>query len=115
MISNETTTVHTLTDATFADAVKEGSGVVMVDFWATWCGPCRLIAPIMEQLAREYEGKVTVAKLDVDANQRTMTRFGVRNVPSILFFKDGVLVDRVVGAVPRATLEARLQQHLSAR
>ena len=111
MISDETT-ILTLTDATFADAVGEGSGVVMVDFWAAWCGPCRMIAPIMEQLAREYEGKVTVAKLDVDANQQTTVRYNVRSLPSVLIFKDGALVETVVGAVPRSTFEQRLQRHL---
>ena len=111
MISDETT-VRTLTDATFAGAVGEESGVVMVDFWAAWCGPCRMIAPIVEQLAREYEGKVTVAKLDVDANPQATVRYNVRSLPSVLIFKDGALVDTVVGAVPRSTLEQRLQRHL---
>jgi thioredoxin 1 len=112
MIGNETTTVRTLTDATFADAVGEGSGVVMVDFWAAWCGPCRMIAPIVEQLAREYEGKVTVAKLDVDTNPQATMRYNVRSLPSVLIFKDGAVVDTVIGAVPRSVLEQRLQKHL---
>jgi len=111
MISDETM-VRTLTDATFAGAVGEDSGVVMVDFWAAWCGPCRMIAPIVEQLAREYEGKVTVAKLDVDANPQATVRYNVRSLPSVLIFKDGALVDTVIGAVPRSTLEQRLQRHL---
>ena len=107
--------VMTVTDESFEQDVVRAEGLVMVDFWAAWCGPCRMIAPVVEQLARDYAGRVTVAKLDVDGNPATVTRFGVRSLPSILFFKDGVVVDQVVGAVPRATLEQRLQQHLSAR
>ena len=107
--------VMAVTDESFEQDVVRADGLVMVDFWAAWCGPCRMIAPVVEQLARDYAGRVTVAKLDADGNPETVTRFGVRSLPSILFFRDGVVVDQVVGAVPRATLEQRLQQHLSAR
>ena len=107
--------VIAVTDESFEQDVVRAEGLVMVDFWAAWCGPCRMIAPVVEQLARDYAGRVTVAKLDVDSNPEAVTRFGVRSLPSILFFRDGVVVDQVVGAVPRATLEQRLQQHLSAR
>jgi thioredoxin 1 len=100
-----------VTDADFASEVEGQKGLTVVDFWATWCGPCRMIAPILEQLATEYDGKVTVAKLDVDANPRSAARFGVRSIPTLLFFKDGKLVDQVVGAVPKAALEAKLVQH----
>jgi thioredoxin 1 len=100
-----------VTDDDFASAVEQQQGLTVVDFWATWCGPCRMIAPILEQLANEYEGKLTVAKLDVDANPRSAARFGVRSIPTLLFFKDGKLVDQVIGAVPKAALEAKLQQH----
>jgi thioredoxin 1 len=100
-----------VTDADFASAVEQQQGLTVVDFWATWCGPCRMIAPILEQLANEYEGKLTVAKLDVDANPRSAARFGVRSIPTLLFFKDGKLVDQVIGAVPKAALEAKLQHH----
>ena len=107
--------VMTVTDESFEQDVVRADGLVMVDFWAAWCGPCRMIAPVVEQLARDYAGRVTMAKLDVDSNPEAVTRFGVRSIPSILFFRDGAVIDQVVGAVPRATLEQRLQQHLSAR
>jgi thioredoxin 1 len=84
----------------------------MVDFWAVWCGPCRMVAPIVEQLADDYAGQVTVGKLDVDNNQRSAAQFNVRSIPTILFFKDGKVVDQVIGAVPRPALEAKIKQHL---
>lgn len=107
-------TVH-VTDASFGPEVEQHSGLALVDFWATWCGPCRAIAPVVEQLADEYAGKVKVIKLDTDANQRTAMKFNVRSIPSILFFKDGKHIDTVVGADPRikAILEGKIQQHLS--
>ncbi len=101
----------TVTDADFEQEVEKHPGVVVVDFWATWCGPCRMIAPILEQLSVEFEGKVRVAKLDVDTNQKTSMRFNVRSIPTLLFFKDGKLVDQVIGAVPKAALVAKFQQH----
>ena len=100
-----------VTDADFEAQIEKHDGLAVVDFWATWCGPCRLIAPILEQLASEYEGKAKVAKLDVDANVRTASRFNVRSIPTILFFKNGKLVDQVVGAVPKAQLDAKFKQH----
>ncbi len=102
----------TVTDATFGDQVEKADGLSLVDFWAEWCGPCRMVAPILEQLATEYEGQVTVAKLDVDENQQTAMRFNIRSIPSILFFKDGRHVDTVVGAVPKPHLERKIQEHL---
>lgn len=101
----------TVTDTDFGAEVEQQKGLTIVDFWATWCGPCRMIAPILEQLVDEYAGKVTVAKLDVDANPRAAARFGVRSIPTLLFFKDGKLVDQVIGAVPKAMIEAKLQAH----
>ena len=102
-----------VTDDTFADEVEKAEGLHMVDFWAVWCGPCRLVAPIVAELAEQYKDKgLHVAKLDVDANPRTTTRFRVMSIPSILFFKDGALVDTVVGAVPKAHLEERIKKHL---
>jgi len=102
----------TVTDDNFATEIEGADGLAMVDFWAAWCGPCRMIAPIVEQIATEYEGKVKVGKLDVDANQRTSARFNVRSIPTILFFKDGKMIDQVVGALPKPMLERKIQEHL---
>lgn len=101
-----------VTDANFGDTIEAVDGLMMVDFWAAWCGPCRMVAPVIEQLADEYEGRLKVGKLDVDANQRTASRFNIRSIPSILFFKDGQHVDTVVGAVPKPQLERKIQEHL---
>ena len=100
-----------VTDDSFAVEVEQHAGLTVVDFWATWCGPCRMIAPILEQLSEEFEGKVKVTKLDVDANQKTAMRFQVRSIPTLLFFKDGKLVDQVIGAVPKPALAAKFAQH----
>ncbi len=101
-----------VTDATFQSEVEQQSGLVLVDFWAEWCGPCRVIAPVLEQIAGEYAGKVRVTKMDVDANQQTPMRFNVRSIPSLLFFKGGKHVDTVIGAVPKAHLVGKITQHL---
>jgi thioredoxin len=111
MTATNTQIAH-VTDATFAAEVEQSTGLMLVDFWATWCGPCQAIAPVLEQLASQHTGKLRVSKVDVDANQLTTMRFNVRSIPSILFFRDGRHVDTVVGAVPKATLEARILQHL---
>jgi thioredoxin 1 len=103
----------TITDQNFADEIAETKGLAMVDFWAEWCGPCRIVAPYVEQLAVEYDGKgLRVGKLDVDANPSVASRFGIRSIPSILFFKDGEHVDTVIGAVPKAQLEQKIQKHI---
>lgn len=93
----------TFTDANLAEEIKKGNPMV-VDFWATWCGPCRMVSPIIEKLAGEYEGKVTIGKLNVDENSEAPANYSVRNIPTILFFKDGQLVDRKVGAQSEETL-----------
>ncbi len=103
-----------VTDGTFDGEVAQAKGLVLVDFWAEWCGPCRMIAPTLEALATEYVGQVKITKLDVDANQGTSAKFNVRSIPSILFFKDGKHVDTVVGAMPRAAIEAKIKAHLVA-
>ena len=102
-----------VTDASFGSEIEQHQGLVIVDFWATWCGPCHMVAPIMDQIAGEYSGKVKVGKVDVDANQKTAMRFNVRSIPSILFFKDGRHVDTLVGAYPKTVVEQKIQQHLS--
>ena len=111
MITNDSAAV-VVTDETFAHDVEGAAGLTVVDFWAAWCGPCRMIGPAVEQLAREYDGRARIAKLDVDANPRTSARYNVRSLPSILFFKDGAVVDTIIGAVPKAVIEQRIQQHL---
>jgi thioredoxin 1 len=103
--------VVTVTDQNFETEIAGASGLSMVDFWAAWCGPCRMVAPIVEQLATEHAGKIKVGKVDVDANQQTAAKFNIRSIPSILFFKDGKLVDTVVGAVPKPALEKKIEEH----
>lgn len=100
-----------VTDSNFESEIEKTSGLAVVDFWAEWCGPCRLIGPIIDQLATEYAGKAKVTKLDVDANQLTAMKYGVRSIPTVLFFKDGKLVDQVIGAVPKPALEQKFRQH----
>ena len=106
--------VKEITDANFQTEIAGATGLSMVDFWAEWCGPCRLIAPAVEQLAEQYAGSVVVGKLDVDANQRTAIQFNVRSIPTVLFFKDGEVVGSVVGAVPKPVLERKIQELLPA-
>ena len=104
-------TVH-VSDADFAQEIEQHEGLAMVDFWATWCGPCQIVAPTVEQLAQEYAGRLKVAKLDVDQSPQTAVKFRVRSIPSILFFRQGQLVDTVVGAVPKSQLTDRIEKHL---
>jgi len=105
-------TLQQLSDDGFATEIEQHDGLAIVDFWATWCGPCQYVAPVVEQLATEYIGRLKVAKLDVDENPKVTMRFNVRSIPSILFFKDGKHVDTVVGAVPKAALVEKIEQHL---
>ena len=107
------TSTGPVSDEAFADEIEQHQGVAIVDFWASWCGPCQIIAPIVEQLAQEYEGRVKVAKLDVDANQQTAAKFNVRSIPSVLIFKDGEHVDTVVGAVAKPLLVEKIEQQLA--
>ena len=98
-------------DANFEQEVEKHDGLAVVDFWATWCGPCRMIAPILDQLSVEYAGRVKVSKMDVDANIKTASRFNVRSIPMLLFFKNGKVVDQIVGAVPKAMIQSKFEQH----
>ena len=102
-----------VTDATFQLEVEQHVGLAIVDFWATWCGPCHRVAPIMDELAGKYNGKVKIVKVDVDANPATAMRFNVRSIPSILFFKDGRHIDTLIGAYPSQAFEQKIDQHLS--
>jgi thioredoxin 1 len=103
----------TVTDETFQSEVVESSQPVLVDFWATWCGPCRMVAPIVEELAQEYEGRVKVGKIDVDSEQKIAADFGIRSIPTLLIFKGGKLADQVVGAVPKKHLVEKLEAVLA--
>lgn len=101
----------TVTDASFARDVLGGGVPVLVDFWAEWCGPCRMIAPALNELAAESQGRYVIAKLNVDENPQTSAQFGVRSIPTLLIFKHGQLVERIVGAQPKPAIAARLAAH----
>jgi thioredoxin 1 len=99
----------TITDENFAAEVLQSDKPVIIDFWAVWCGPCKMIAPIMEEFAVEYDGRVKVGKLDVDNNQQSAIKYGVRSIPTVLYFKDGKLVDTIIGAVPKVHFKQKLE------
>jgi len=97
-----------VTDANFEEVVLKSDKPVLVDFWAEWCGPCRMVTPIVKELAEEYGDKAVITKMDVDSNPGTSVKFGIRNIPTILFFKNGEVVDKQVGAVPKTILASKL-------
>lgn len=101
-----------VTDADFEEVVLKSDVPVIVDFWAEWCGPCKMIGPIVEELSVEYEGKAKMVKLDVDSNSGTSMKYGIRNIPTLLFFKDGEIADKQVGVVAKATLAEKLNKLL---
>lgn len=98
-----------ITDSNFEQEVLKSDKPVLVDFWAVWCGPCKMIAPIVEQLAAEYDGKLKVGKLDVDNNQQSAIQYGVRSIPTLLLFKDGKVVDTIIGAVPKPMIVNKIE------
>ena len=102
-----------VTDSSFDEEVIKSESPVLVDFWADWCAPCKMVAPIVEDLAEEYDGKVKFAKLDVDSNPNTATTYGIRGIPTLLIFKAGQPVDQVVGAVPKSVLKSRLEEAIA--
>jgi len=102
-----------VTDSTFEAEVLKSNVPVLVDFWAVWCGPCKLIAPVVEELAAEYDGKLKVAKLDVDGNPDTSMKFAIRSIPTLMLFKDGKVVEQIIGAVPKRSLVDKLAQYVA--
>ena len=103
-----------VTDADFEQEIEKHDGLAVVDFWATWCGPCRMIAPVVEELAKQYEGKLKVAKVDVDNNTRIATKYDIRSIPSLYIFKGGKVVQTIIGAVPKTQLISAVDGVLAA-
>lgn len=101
-----------VTDATFEEVVLKSDKPVLVDFWATWCGPCRMVGPIVDEISNDYEGKAVVVKVDVDANQEFAAKYGVRNIPTVLVFKNGEVVGKQVGAAPKKSYVEKLESAL---
>ena len=101
-----------VTDASFKGEVLESDVPVLVDFWAPWCGPCRMVAPVVEEIAEQYEGQIKVVKLNTDENPQVASNYGIRSIPTLMIFKDGQRVDMVVGAVPKTTLANTLEKYL---
>ncbi|NWF76929.1 MAG: thioredoxin [Nitrospirae bacterium] len=108
-----TEVVHEVTSSTWETEVIKAQGLVMIDFWAAWCGPCRMISPTVEELAKEYMGKIKVLKLNTDENSDIATRYKIMGIPTIMFFKDGVKLDHIVGVVPKQQLKDRIDSFLN--
>jgi len=104
--------VLSVTDNTFEQEVLKAELPVLVDFWAPWCGPCKAVAPVVEDLSKEYDGRLKVVKLNTDENPKTAQAYSIKGIPSLFLFKDGVVVESVVGAVPKATLATAVNKHL---
>ena len=102
-----------LTDSNFEELVLKSDKPVLVDFWAEWCGPCRMVGPVVEELSKEYDGKAVIGKLNVDNNAQISMKYGIRSIPTLLVFKNGEIVDRAVGAVPKSTLVQKLDSQLA--
>lgn len=100
------------TDSNFQETAIDSDGLKVVDFWAEWCGPCRLVSPIIDELSTAYDGKAVIGKVDVDSNPEVSMKYGVRSIPTILFIKDGEVVDKHVGVATKATLESKISQHM---
>ena len=113
LINNKLIMAFEFTDANFKESALDNKGVSVVDFWAEWCGPCRMITPIIEELSSEYEGKATIGKINVDQNPKVSLDYGVRSIPTILILKNGEVVDKHVGVTTKAALEAKIQAHLA--
>ena len=101
-----------ITDSSFQEVVLQSEKPVLVDFWAPWCGPCRMLSPVIEQLHNEFEGKAVVAKVDIDNNQQVALEYGIRSIPTLLIFKNGEVVDKIVGLSPKEVIVEKLSAHL---
>ena len=104
--------MHHFTDSNFKKEVLESKVPVVVDFWANWCGPCKMIGPIIEELAKEYDGKVKIGKLDVDTNPQSASRYGIMSIPSLIFFKNGKVMDQVTGALNKTSLKQKIDENI---